>query len=454
MTTLPVASPWIHQLQEERVRPVATLQGNEQADVVIVGGGIAGAATAAQLLRQLPQARVVLLEGGYIGHGASGHNAGQAVPYFEKPFAEIVAEYGAELAIAGQQAVVDQLDVLRQLAEQVGVDAYFFDGYAALGTVEQLREHLANAQARRAHGLQLEHIYVPTGSPLLAQLPAADAALCEERPIPELEQMIGSPLDGFVAVLQTRKGVVNSAIFSEKLVHHLLRQHGDRFAVYEKTLVRTVRLKRGHALVQCNSGTVQAGHVVLCTNGFEKLKIVHDAGADVHGGFREKVYGVVGYMSALKLPEQQAPTAVSYFAGQKDAVGEDIYTYVTKRPWQGGTLMALGGPEELHPEGRMHRPGSPYPKWARRDINDFLEKHGTPTHHYAYEWHGLMGYTSSYLRIAGPEPRNGALVYNLGCNGVGILASLWGAQLVAQYVATGVAPRTIFDPAVQQAVKR
>jgi glycine/D-amino acid oxidase-like deaminating enzyme len=41
---------------------------------------------------------VTLLESYKIAHGATGHNAGQIVPYFEKPFIEIVEDYGITMA--------------------------------------------------------------------------------------------------------------------------------------------------------------------------------------------------------------------------------------------------------------------------------------------------------------------------------------------------------------------
>lgn len=46
--------------------------------------------------------------------------------------------------------------------------------------------------------------------------------------------------------------------------------------------------------------------------------------------------------------------------------------------------------------------------------------------HYAYRRHGLMGYTKNTLRLIGPDPFNTVLMYNLGCNGVGILPSIHG----------------------------
>lgn len=42
---------------------------------------------------------ISLVEAKKIAHGATGHNAGQVVLYFEKPFQDIVKEYGIKQAI-------------------------------------------------------------------------------------------------------------------------------------------------------------------------------------------------------------------------------------------------------------------------------------------------------------------------------------------------------------------
>jgi glycine/D-amino acid oxidase-like deaminating enzyme len=57
-----------------------------------------------------------------------------------------------------------------------------------------------------------------------------------------------------------------------------------------------------------------------------------------------------------------------------------------------------------------------------------------------------MGYTKSGVRIIGREKKNKNLLYNLGCNGVGILTSVYGADRIARIVLGEVLEETIFDP--------
>ena len=58
-----------------------------------------------------------------------------------------------------------------------------------------------------------------------------------------------------------------------------------------------------------------------------------------------------------------------------------------------------------------------------------------------------MAYTDSKLRLIGVEPCNPVLLYNLGCNGVGILPSVYGGHRIARLVAGHQLEPSIFDPA-------
>jgi glycine/D-amino acid oxidase-like deaminating enzyme len=56
-----------------------------------------------------------------------------------------------------------------------------------------------------------------------------------------------------------------------------------------------------------------------------------------------------------------------------------------------------------------------------------------------------MGYTTNGMRAIGPEPLNPVLMYNLGCNGVGILPSIYGGRKIAEFLNGEVEERSMFD---------
>lgn len=74
------------------------LVGEVEADLVIVGAGCTGLSAALHAAKR--GMKVVLLEGGRVGWGASGRNGGQIIPGLRKGAAELAASLGRERARA------------------------------------------------------------------------------------------------------------------------------------------------------------------------------------------------------------------------------------------------------------------------------------------------------------------------------------------------------------------
>lgn len=76
--------------------PAPSLEGDIEADVVIIGGGYTGLHAALSAAER--GLSVVLLEAGRVGWGASGRNGGQMIPGWRKGAADLVKLYGAARA--------------------------------------------------------------------------------------------------------------------------------------------------------------------------------------------------------------------------------------------------------------------------------------------------------------------------------------------------------------------
>ena len=96
------------------------LEGDVEADVCVVGGGIAGCSTALHLAER--GYRVVLLEGKRIGWGASGRSGGQAIVGYACSQDTLVAQVGRADARRMFEISVEAQDLLRSLVARHGIE--------------------------------------------------------------------------------------------------------------------------------------------------------------------------------------------------------------------------------------------------------------------------------------------------------------------------------------------
>jgi glycine/D-amino acid oxidase-like deaminating enzyme len=117
-------------------------------------------------------------------------------------------------------------------------------------------------------------------------------------------------------------------------------------------------------------------------------------------------------------------------------------------------LVCAGGPDKVLPNGAEYSREMMCSEDMKMLIDDFLRenyaKYPQEGSEYAFCWHGLMGYTPNGIRRIGPEPVNPTLLYNLGCNGVGILPSVYGGKKISQFINGENMPKSIFDPVDQR----
>jgi gamma-glutamylputrescine oxidase len=123
------------------------LAGDVEADVCVVGGGIAGCATALELAER--GYRVVLLEGRRIAWGASGRSGGQAIFGFGTGQDKLEAEVGRDDARRLWDVSIDALDWVRMRVDRHAIDCDLNWGHihAAVkprqrGELLQLKEEL------------------------------------------------------------------------------------------------------------------------------------------------------------------------------------------------------------------------------------------------------------------------------------------------------------------------
>lgn len=250
MTTLRLRQPavarpsdrsfWLQDIDAD----IATepLQGNERADVVIVGGGYTGLWTALRIRELAPETRVIVLEADLCGSGASGRNGGQVHSWFAE-LDQISAVVGLEEARQLCADTVASIAELKALQRDGTIDMDLrLDGW--LWTASSIAQEGA-----------WEHAVAMT------------AAVGENRFRPltaeEIERRTGSSAS-YVGVIETNAGTVHPAKLAIGL-RNLALARG--VTIHERSPVLDIETGR-ICKVRTARGMVQAEKVVLAANAW------------------------------------------------------------------------------------------------------------------------------------------------------------------------------------------
>lgn len=446
-------SPWIHELDRER-KP-ASLTYDIETDVVVVGAGIAGVSTAFFLLKYTNK-RVVLCDKGKLAHGATGHNAGQVVACFERPLKEMIEEFGFQKVKRALHDLHSGWNLIDEMYADANLKILFskISGAHGLSTLHQIISTLGDLEIEILSGLPKNDFLISEEAPFLDLIPSNLKHLYKKVPHKEVLKRLETDDAEFQAVMSDQRACMNSALFCEEIVKYLLNKYSRRFSLYENTHIKKVVLKKKHALLDAGKHTIGAERVVLCTNGFENFDIFNEGGLFIDKKFHHLIEGKVGYMSGYLETMNKIPAAISYFTDDFDPTSDDPYFYLTRRPHEldekRHNLVCVGGPELSIEDREEYLNDYDYPEKMHEDIDNFIkkvyDKNPNKKIDYQFTWHGLMGYTPNRVRLIGEEPKNKTLLYNLGCNGIGIIPSVFGGRCISRIIAGEKLAASIFDP--------
>ncbi len=450
-------SPWIHQLNQDR--EITPLGSDLDTDIAIVGAGIAGISTAFFTLKYTKH-RVVVLDQGKLAHGATGHNAGQVIARFERPLYKLVDEYGFEMTKRALHDLHSGWVLLDEMYTDANLDILFsrIVGSRGFSDLHQVLLAIKDIEIEHLAGLAATEIFISETAPFRASLPKAYETYYRFVPQKEILKKLETDDTEFHAMVAEQAACMNSALFCQEVASYLLQKYPTRFSLYEDTHIIKTVLKKNHVLLDAGKHTVNAHKVILCTNGFEKIEIFNEDGLAIDKRFHHLVNGRVGYMSGYLEAMNKPGAAVSYYLEDNNPANDkpEPYFYLTRRPHEMGdqkhNLVCVGGPEVALPDREEYLRDYDYPEKMQGDIDKFIKKVYEPDPHskidYQFTWHGLMGYTPNRVRLIGVEPKNNVLLYNLGCNGIGIIPSIFGGRRIARILAGERMQSSIFDPRV------
>jgi gamma-glutamylputrescine oxidase len=223
------------------------LAGDVEADVCVVGGGIAGCSTALFLAER--GYKVVLLEGNRIAFGASGRSGGQAIVGYACSQGKLVAQVGRADAKKMFDITVDALDLMKELVARHRIDCDLHWGHLHTALKPRQESEL------RAYQDELANEYGYTGTRWLDR--------AELGTVLNTDRYIGGLRDdrsGHVHPLNYTLGLAAAAAAAG-------------VQICEDTMV--VGIEHGSTVrIRTAAGpSVRAKHVALCCNAFIDEKI-------------------------------------------------------------------------------------------------------------------------------------------------------------------------------------
>ncbi|RIJ78863.1 FAD-dependent oxidoreductase [Nakamurella silvestris] len=234
-------SLWLDGL-DEPLTPRSPLDGDQAADVAIVGAGFTGLWTAYYLSRADPTLRIVVLESEIAGFGASGRNGGWCSDLFPASSAKIARSAGHDAAVRMRRTMRGTIDEVERAISGFDTDCAFERG----GTVALARSAV---QWQRA---QEEAASVAEWGDTEADLRLLDAA--------ETAEIIGA-----TDVLGATYTPHCAAIDPGRLVRGLARAvEAGGVRIFEQTHVDSIT--RGAAVTA--RGTVRAEVVIRATEAY------------------------------------------------------------------------------------------------------------------------------------------------------------------------------------------
>lgn len=129
------------------------LRGDQEADVVVVGGGISGLTTALLLAQR--GLSVAVVEGGRIAGGSTGYTTAKVSSLHSLIYAELIDRIGAEKARIYGEANQAAIEQIANLAGSHGIDCGFTRAAAYTYTIDPARRADIEAEAVAAGSLGL-----------------------------------------------------------------------------------------------------------------------------------------------------------------------------------------------------------------------------------------------------------------------------------------------------------
>jgi len=381
--------------REERPAAHEALEGDAEADLVIVGGGFTGLWAAHFALEADPEREVLLLESSRIAEGASGRNGGFADPSLTHGVLNGLEHFPDEMRTLeglGRENFAEFLDTLRR--DQI--DARYEDSgklEVALGEawLSDLREW---QQVLRDFGEESDWL--------------DREAVREEVHSPTYHAGVHHAGGG---------GVLDPARLCWGLAE-TVSQRGAR--IFEGTPVAGLRRRRDRIEVLTERGRVRARKVLLATNAFRAPL----------SRMRRSVVPVWDYVLVTEPLSASQKESIGW--ARRQGIGDTTNQFHYYRLTDDDRIL-WGGYDAIYYYGSSTRAARQQyaPTFQKLAAHFFVTFPQLAGLRFTHKWGGPIGTTTRFCMDSG-SAFNGRVAWSIGYTGLGVGASRFGARMALQ----------------------
>lgn len=364
-----VESWWYLQTAHERSEPLAR---RTTADVLVVGGGVAGLHAALRLATS--GAQVVLLERSFCGGGMSGKSSGFLTPDSEVDLHQLIARFGARDAAQLWAVAVDGVRLVADTA----------------------RDHAFTCDLQ-----SMDSLFVGTGrhgvENVRVEAEARTTVGCESRGYDATALTAVHP-GGYSAGLRYGDTWSLDPFAYCQALRRLLIARGVR--IYEDTALTAI----DGTTATTSHGTVSAGRIAVCANQLPR-RLNHRA-------YRQ--YYLANTVLAITAP-LGARDIAALFPQDRMQCWDDRWIYNYYRLTGDGRLLLGGGSVLTTLTPRAARASRVIDTTIARFHRRFPRLSHVPFEAY---WSGQIDITRDLLPVVAPDPDASAVHFVIGCAGL------------------------------------
>lgn len=394
---------WIESAGIEDTVPLAPLQGDQTADVVIVGGGYTGLSAALHLAESFPERRIVLLEGARVGYGASGRNCGLALPFItgaEETVHDLVDEGRIDEARKIFEATSAGIGVIEEFVTKRGVDCEWEPVESLYGAITARHQAKLEREQRTYAALGLEATWLP------------ENALRQRIDVAGYRGALTVPGSTMINPAKLATGLLGLVRAAGVEVH-------EESPVVDITAGKTVH-------VRTPRGSLRAPMLVLGTNAY-----THHLGQNL-GFLRGRVFPVHSF-SIASAPLTDTQVAALSWGGRQPFVDVRSFFDVFRLTADNRVLLSGGGGFFYYGGAAMDEKGHrDYARLESRFHQLFPALADVPITH---RWAGHVGTTLDMTPTIGAFGPDQNILFAGGYTGHGVTVAVLAGRLLRDIVA-------------------